>query len=96
MKLPDKEWYTIQEVAAKWGWSEADVLHQIWINRLHPSFEFNEIECKTIVTDDPAQPWITREIECPLEDGTLGNVSYSGIFSLVNYHPGDYLESAIV
>ena len=44
MKL-EKAWYTIKQVAEKWGCSEDDVLHQINIYNLNPSFFFENVNC---------------------------------------------------
>lgn len=46
MKLPDKEFYTIQEVAKRWDCSENDVLHFIQMLRLLPSFYLEKVRCR--------------------------------------------------
>lgn len=45
MNLPEKAWYTIQEVATRWNCSEDDVLYQINVYNLKPSFFFESVKC---------------------------------------------------
>lgn len=41
----EKIWHTIKQVAEKWGCAEDDVLHQINIYNLNPSFFFENVKC---------------------------------------------------
>jgi hypothetical protein len=45
LNLPEKEWYTVQEAAKRWGCSEDDVLHYIGTNKIRPSFILSGAEC---------------------------------------------------
>ena len=42
---PDKEYYTVNEVAKRWNCSGTDVLRYIQSYRLLPSFFFSDLEC---------------------------------------------------
>ena len=42
--LPEKEWYTVKEVAKSWNCSEDDVFHYLFTKKIFPSFYFNQIE----------------------------------------------------
>lgn len=46
MKLPEKEWFTIQEVANRWSCSVDDVLHFIQLLKLNPSFYLECVSCQ--------------------------------------------------
>lgn len=70
MKLPEKSWYSIDEVATRWECSKDDVCHLIQTTMLLPSYFLEGVECriKTMPIDFESD-----------EDSTVQN--YSGLVS---------------
>lgn len=46
IQLPEKEWYTIDELAQRWECTKDDVLHYIQILVLLPSFYLDHVRCR--------------------------------------------------
>ena len=72
LEQPDKEWYTVQDVAMRLDWSEDDVLHYIQIDKLQPSFYLSDVNGGVRVLADETEI-----------DEHAYTTRYSGLASLV-------------
>lgn len=52
MKLPDREYFTVQELADRWGCSQDDVFEYVKSGKIAPSFKFEYPMCLTETLDE--------------------------------------------